>query len=247
MAKIRLDKYIANGGVYTRSRAKKLIHANKVSVGGKTVTDEAFKVDEEQTDIAVNGINVRAEKYIYIMLNKPSGVISATHDKKQKTVIDLIAPQDRRNGLFPAGRLDIDTEGLIILTNDGDFAHNTLSPKKHVSKLYAADVENYTFSAESQKRFGDGIVLLDGSKCKPAILTYKGRGEGYVSVTLEITEGKFHQVKKMFESEGGRVIRLKRLSFGEIQLDDALKSGEYRKLNPTEMLYVEKIKNNNGA
>ncbi len=244
MAKIRLDKFIANGGEYTRSQAKKLIHSKKVAVGGETVTDEGFKVDEEQTDITVNGINVSAEKYIYIMLNKPAGVLSATEDKKQRTVIDLIAPKDRRNGLFPAGRLDIDTEGLIILTNDGDFAHNTLSPKKHVAKRYYAKVSGYTYSEDSKSRFLNGIELSDGYVCKSAVLDFVEQTPEYTSVTLEITEGKFHQVKKMFESEGGKVIYLKRLSFGDIQLDETLESGSYRRLNDAEMKFVEKIKSN---
>ncbi len=243
MAKIRLDKFITNCGIYTRSQAKKLIHTKKVAVSGEIVTDEGFKVDELQSDITVNGINVTAEKYTYIMLNKPAGVISATEDKTHKTVIDLLDPCDRRNGLFPVGRLDIDTEGLLILTNDGAFAHDTLSPKKHVSKLYAADVSAYTYSKESRQRFSDGIILSDGYKCKPAVLDLVTENENFTSVTLEITEGKFHQVKKMFEAEGGKVIRLKRLSFGRIKLDESLKSGEYRRLTDTEMQFVASVKN----
>ena len=246
MAKIRLDKFIANGGVYTRSQAKKLIHTKKVAVNGDIVTDEGFKVDETCEDITVNGINVTAEKYIYIMLNKPAGVISATEDKMQKTVLDLISPEDSRNGLAPVGRLDIDTEGLLILTNDGAFAHDTLSPKKHVSKLYYALVTGYTYSEESKARFLNGIVLTDGYICKSAVLTLVENRKDCTAVTLEITEGKFHQVKKMFETEGGKVIYLKRLSFGDIKLDDTLKSGEYRRLNEKEMQFVSKIKTRYG-
>lgn len=242
MAKIRLDKYITSCGAYTRSQAKKLIHAKKVCIDGIPLTDEGFKVNEQAENITINGISAVSEKYIYIMLNKPAGVISSTADNTHKTVLDLIAPNDRRSGLFPAGRLDIDTLGLIILTNDGVFAHNALSPKKHVPKLYAADVSGYSYTEDSRQRFLHGITLSDGYICKPAELSLVAEHSGYTSVTLKITEGKFHQVKKMFEAEGGKVISLTRLSFGDITLDPALKSGEYRRLTAEEMEFVAKIR-----
>ncbi|MBR6401005.1 MAG: rRNA pseudouridine synthase [Firmicutes bacterium] len=239
MAKIRLDKYITMCGNYTRTQAKKLIHQKRVTVGGLIVTDEGFKADENSENICIDGIPAVGEKYTYIMLNKPAGVISATDDKKHRTVLDLIGEDVKRDDLFPAGRLDIDTEGLLILTNDGVFAHNTLSPKKHVKKVYLVHAENYKYSEESRQRFLNGIEIDGGYICKGAVLELIEETPEYTALKLEITEGKFHQVKRMIAAEGGNVIYLKRLSFGRITLDESLRPGEYRRLNAEEMQYIK--------
>ncbi|MBR4173168.1 MAG: rRNA pseudouridine synthase, partial [Clostridia bacterium] len=205
MSKVRLDKFICSCTAYTRSQAKKLIHSKKVSVSGSTVTDESFKVDEDCPDILLDGKSLKPEKYIYIMLNKPAGVISATEDPRHKTVIDLLGGEFAHKELFPVGRLDIDTEGLLILTNNGDFAHNTLSPKKHVKKTYIAKVSGYNYTEESKKRFREGIELADGYKCLPAVIEPISADAEYTEIKITISEGKFHQIKKMFAAEGGKV------------------------------------------
>ena len=243
MAKVRLDKFITLCGSYTRSQAKKLIHSGKVSINGQIVKDEAIKVDEDTSDVKIGGISAKGEKYIYIMLNKPAGVISATEDKEHKTVLDLICDEIKKDGLFPVGRLDIDTEGLLLLTNDGDFAHNTLSPKKHVEKTYLVHAKDYVYSEESKKRFLDGIVIDGGYKCKSANLEFISQANDYQILKLTISEGKFHQVKLMIKAEGGTVIYLKRLSFGDITLDESLAAGEYRRLNEAEMKFIQKHRN----
>ena len=240
MAKIRLDKFIAESTARTRSEAKKIIKQKRVAIDGITVSDEGIKVDENAENISVDGKNINYEKNIYLMLNKPSGVISVTKDNKHKTVIDLT--ENNFKGLFPVGRLDIDTEGLLILTNDGDFAHNTLSPKKHVTKKYIADVSGISYCDELKKDFENGVVIDDGYKCRPSKLEYLGNFGGYDKFSVEISEGKFHQIKKMFAAHGGNVIYLKRISFGEIQLDESLDLGKYRRLNEREMEYVDKIR-----
>ncbi|MBQ6553589.1 MAG: rRNA pseudouridine synthase [Firmicutes bacterium] len=235
---MRLDKFICSCTAYTRSQAKKLIHSKRVSLAGCVVTDEGFKVDEDCPDITLDGVSLKAEKYIYIMLNKPAGVISATEDARHKTVIDLLGGEYSNKGLFPVGRLDIDTEGLLILTDNGDFAHNTLSPKKHVEKTYIARVGGYTYTEESKQRFADGILLDDGYKCLPAKTELISACAEYAEIKITISEGKFHQIKKMFAAEGGKVEYLKRISFGEITLDENLKSGEYRLFDPDEKEYA---------
>ncbi len=242
MAKIRLDRFLSNCGAATRSQAKKLIRQKRVSVGGITVTDESMKVDDDCTDIMLDNKKLVLEKYVYIMLNKPRGVISATDDKTHKTVTDII--KEEHKGLFPAGRLDIDTEGLIILTNDGDFAHKTLSPKNHVTKKYIACVSGLSYSKELAENFAQGITADDGTTFRPAILCLIEENQDNTVFSVEITEGKFHQVKKMFAAFGGKVITLKRISFGEIVLDETLPTGRYRRLNEKEMKYVNTIKNN---
>ena len=240
MAKIRLDKFICDCTSYTRSQAKKLIRGKKASVSGSIITDESFKVDEDCADVVLNGEIISPEKYIYIMLNKPAGVVSATEDAQHKTVLDLLDGEYANRGLFPVGRLDIDTEGLLILTNNGDFAHNTLSPKKHVEKTYIAKVGGYTYTKESKERFESGIELADGYKCLPAATELISQTDGVCEIKITINEGKFHQIKKMFAAEGGKVEYLKRISFGEIKLDESLKSGEYRLFDAEELKYAAK-------
>ena len=240
MAKVRLDKFITLCGNYTRSQAKKIIHSGKVSINDRLIKDEAVKIDEDCDIIKIDGIPAKGEKYTYIMLNKPAGVISATEDKEHKTVLDLIGDEVKKDGLFPVGRLDIDTEGLLLLTNDGNFAHNTLSPKKHVEKTYLIHAKNYVYSEESMQRFLDGIEIDGGYKCKSAKLEFIAQADEYQILKLTISEGKFHQVKLMIKAEGGIVIFLKRLSFGEIKLDESLAAGEYRRLNDDEMKLIKK-------
>lgn len=242
MKKIRLDKFIADCGIAARSQAKKLIKSRRVHINGVPVTDEGFKVDEDAEDITVDGKALRLKKYIYIMLNKPAGVISATEDKMHRTVTDLLGNAFAGRELFPAGRLDIDTEGLIILTNDGVFAHNTLSPRKHVKKTYFVRVSGYRFSEESRRRFESGIEIDGGYICKSAEITLSAQTDEYAELNITISEGKFHQIKRMFAADGGKVIYLKRLSFGEITLDPALSPGEWRELNAAECEYVNRVK-----
>jgi 16S rRNA pseudouridine516 synthase len=176
------------------------------------------------------------------MLNKPQGVVSATTDKTDKTVIDLLNPPYSKLSLFPVGRLDKDTTGLLILTNDGAFAHNSLSPKKHVDKTYYVQAEG-SFSSDIAEHFANGITIDGGYLCKSARLETESLTENAITAYLTITEGKFHQVKRMFEAEGGKVTALKRVSFGNITLDNELAEGSYRPLTDTELKYISSIVN----
>ncbi len=239
MAASRLDRLVARRGAYTRSQARELIRAGRVSVNGKRTTSADTKADEDSDIIAVDGKALSSEKYVYIMLNKPQGVISATEDKKDKTVLDIIDKKYKVCRLFPVGRLDKDTEGLVLLTNDGAFAHNSLSPKKHVEKRYIAYVTG-DVNEETIKLFGQGIELKDFTT-KPSTLIIKERGPDYTTAEIVISEGKFHQIKRMFEAVGCKIIYLKRTAFGEIELDGSLKSGEYRPLKDSELEYVKRI------
>ncbi len=239
MALSRLDKLVAHFGAYTRSRAKELIKTGQVSVNGSTVVSANTKLDEDRDIISVNGKILSAKKYVYIMLNKPQGVLSATEDKKDKTVLELISEEYKGFGLFPVGRLDKDTVGLLILTNDGAFAHNSLSPKKHIEKRYVAYVTGNA-DKDAIESFGTGIKLKDFTT-KPARLIIKERRNDFTVTEVVISEGKFHQIKRMFEAVGCKVIYLKRTAFGEIRLDEKLKEGEYRPLNDKELEYAKRI------
>jgi 16S rRNA pseudouridine516 synthase len=175
------------------------------------------------------------------MLNKPAGVISATSDKTEKTVIDLLKPPYSKLKLFPVGRLDKDTTGLLILTNDGEFAHNSLSPKKHVQKTYYVEASGH-FTPDIAEHFQNGITIDGGYLCKSAELVILNLTDDGITANLTITEGKFHQVKRMFEAEGGHVTALKRIRFGSIKLDTALTEGCYRELTDTEKEYISSLK-----
>lgn len=232
---IRLDKFLADCNVGTRSEVKKLIKSGFISVNGSIVNDIGFKTDEKCDIIKFNGKIVQYQKYIYIMLNKPSGVISATEDDTDKTVIDLLPQKYKNADIFPVGRLDKDTVGLLLLCNDGAFAHNTLSPKKHIDKTYIVGFDG-VLPDNAEALFNEGIQLKD-FKCKSAKLKILSPSRAEVV----ISEGKYHQVKRMFKALGCEVTYLERTAFGEISLDKNLKRGEFRELNEEEMKYISRF------
>lgn len=228
---IRLDKFLKDMGIGTRKEVKEYIRKKLVKVNEDIIKNDDYKVDEEKDTITFNDEIIKYEKFVYLMLNKPSGVVSATFDNKDKTVIDLIDEYKHLN-LFPFGRLDKDSEGLLIISNDGKLAHDLLSPKKHVDKKYYVDVEGLV-TEDDIKAFKSGIKI-DDELCKPANLEIIESNE-ISRCYVTISEGKYHQVKRMFESVNKKVIYLKRITFGNINLDENLKLGEYRKLSEDEI------------
>lgn len=239
MKELRLDKYLTEMGEGTRSQIKEMARKGRIMVDGIPEKKAERKIDPEQQQVSVDGRLVSYVRYEYYMLNKPQGVVSATEDSRYETVIDLIEER-KRDDLFPVGRLDIDTEGLLLITNDGDLAHQLLSPKKHVDKVYFARVEG-DLPLDAKERMEEGLVLSDGTPTMPAQLEVRKQGGGEVpsEIYLTIREGKFHQVKRMFETLGCRVIYLKRMSMGSLILDEALKPGEYRPLSEDEILKLK--------
>ena len=226
---IRLDKLLAHSGYGSRKEVKELIRKGQVSVNEVVIKDDDFKVDEVNDEVIVEGIIVDYQKFIYIMMNKPDGVLSATYDPKDPIVLDLIEDIPTR-GLFPVGRLDKDSEGLLLITNDGKLAHELLSPKKHVDKVYYIEYEGELVS-DVKERFKEGIILEDNYKCLPASIELLNDNKAYVT----ISEGKFHQVKRMINMCNGEVTYLKRIKFGPLELDNSLKEGEYRFLSNLEL------------
>ncbi len=237
--KLRIDKLLGNLGYGTRSQLKKEIKTGCLTVNSKTVKDSSIIVDTDVDQITYHGETIKYIKYIYLMMNKPQGVISATEDYHcSKTVIDLLDDFNKNFEPFPVGRLDKDTEGLLILTNNGKFAHNMLSPRKHVDKTYFAYVEG-KLTDNDVKAFADGVTFLDdGYKTMPSKLEII-KSNDISECRITIKEGKFHQVKRMFEAVDKRVIYLRRLSMGPISLDDDLELGEYRELDDKEMQLIE--------
>ncbi|MBQ4068930.1 MAG: 16S rRNA pseudouridine(516) synthase [Lachnospiraceae bacterium] len=227
MKNIRLDKYLADMGVGTRTEVKGIIKKGAVVVSDKIIKDPGYKVSIEDS-IICNGQNVVYESFEYLMLNKPAGYITATEDKKEKTIMSLI--KSKRNDLFPVGRLDKDTEGLLLITNDGDMAHRLLSPKKHIAKKYYVELEK-VIENDYIKSFEAGIVLKDGTKTRPGKLEVIDNNTVY----LTIFEGKFHQVKRMFEALDNKVKYLKRVSMGTLILDKTLELGKFRPLTEDEL------------
>ncbi len=236
---MRLDKYLCSCGLGTRSEVKKIIRSKRIKVNDITVDTSDCKVDEN-SNVTLDGKTLEYNKYTYIMLNKPSGCLSATKDDHKTTVTDLLDKKYQNIGLFPVGRLDRDTVGLVILSNDGDFAHNTLSPKKHISKTYIAHIEG-TLPDNAIEIFNKGVILKDFT-CKSADLIIEEVLKDYTKVRVTIQEGKYHQIKRMFFALGCKVIYLKRISFGNINLDNSLKEGEYRLLNDSEMEFVKTVR-----
>jgi len=231
---MRLDKYLADMGAGTRSELKKEIRRGSVSVDGTVVTDPGLSVNGSSV-ITYKGTPVVYEEIVYYMLNKPAGIISASEDGREETVVDLIAEPKRRD-LFPVGRLDRDTEGLLLITNDGALSHRLLSPKHHVDKVYYVKVSGI-LSGSDIEAFTEGLVLPDGLKCLPADLEILSASadKGISEARITIREGKFHQVKRMFSAVGSDVLYLKRLSMGPLTLDPALGPGEYRRLTESEL------------
>lgn len=239
---IRLDKFLSEMGVGTRQEVKQYIRKGKVEVDGEIEKRPELKVDETKANVTLDGERIGYASYVYYMLNKPSGVVSATEDKREKTVIDLIRGQKRKD-LFPVGRLDKDTEGLLLITNDGDLAHQLLSPKKHVDKVYRARIEGQV-TAEDAALFAKGLEIDDEDgawRAMPAKLNILSSGpESEVEITIR--EGKFHQIKRMFEAVDKKVVYLKRLSMGSLRLDETLALGEYRELTEDEVQALKESK-----
>ena len=226
----RLDKFITDAGLCSRSQAREWIRRGRVKVGGDVETDPSKRFDFETLTVSVDDQPVGEPGHIYVMLNKPSGVLTATRDPRKPTVLDTMPAEWKRRGLFPVGRLDKDTTGFLILTDDGAFAHKVISPKSHVPKLYEAAVEG-TPDEEDAAAFREGIVLKDGTKCLPAKLEILGKGV----VRVEIYEGKYHQIKRMLGSRQLPVKTLRRLRIGSLSLDGTLDYGEYRLMTPEEL------------
>lgn len=230
MALERLDKLLSASGTVSRSEAKALVKVGRVSVDGYIPKSADEKFDNETATVYVDGEVVSCAAKRYIMMHKPGGILSATEDSKQETVIDLLTPQLKKQGLFPVGRLDKDTTGLLLLTNDGDFAHRVISPKKHVQKIYRAAVDGVLDESDIDA-FAKGLVLSDGLECLPAKLEIVRPSVGLATVY----EGKYHQVKRMFASRGKHVTALHRQQIGQLVLDKNLKAGEYRELSSAEL------------
>lgn len=233
MALLRLDKALCDLGLGSRSELRDWIRAGRVSVNGAVVRSPEQKIDPASASLSLDGRELRYQKTHYYLMNKPAGVVSATEDSREQTVLDLLPPELRALGLFPVGRLDKDTQGLLILTDDGDFAHRVMSPKSGVRKRYWAEVEGVPDEADAAA-FREGLILGDGTRCLPAELECSG---GSVCV-VTVQEGKYHQVKRMLASRGKPVLSLRRLSVGALDLDESLVPGDFRELSQDELCRV---------
>ena len=233
---MRLDKFLANSGIGTRKEVKEILKNKKISVNDVFVKDGKIQIDEEKDIVKYEDKIIHYKPFVYIMMNKPAGVISATEDNHHKTVIDLLNNEYRTYDIFPVGRLDIDTEGLLLLTNDGVLSHNLLSPKKHVDKKYYVKIVN-SLSDDDIKMLENGIKLEENFVTKKAkveiICNNSEKNENLAYIT--ISEGKFHQVKRMFKAVNNEVLYLKRVKMGSLSLDEKLKLGEYRELTEEEL------------
>ncbi len=229
----RLDKLIASQGTLSRSETVRLIRSGQVTVDGIVCRDAARKV-EETCAVTVAGEALCYRRYSYLMMNKPAGILCVSRDPRAKTVLDLLPPALRRKGLFPAGRLDKDTVGLVLLTDDGDFAHRLLSPKKEILKRYLVRLDG-PLTEEHIRAFAGEIMLADGTRCRPAILKIVEDGEQPLA-EIGITEGRYHQIKRMFGTVDRGVVWLKRIAMGPLELDPSLAEGEARHLTENEWL-----------
>lgn len=230
MALVRLDKFLSDMGIASRKELKAIIRQGRVCIDGVAAVSPDAKLDAESCRVTLDGREMKYARFHYYMIDKPAGVITATDDKKQQTVLDLLPEELRRMGLFPVGRLDKDTSGLLLLTDDGEFAHKVISPKYQIEKLYLATVEG-TPDRTDAEAFQSGIVLRDGTKCLPARLEVTGGSECFVTVM----EGKYHQVKRMLASRGKPVTALRRLRIGELSLDDNSIPGQFRELDEKDL------------
>ena len=235
--KMRVDKLLSNVGVASRAELKKYCKQGLISVNGKVINNPGVQVDSENDDVRFNGEKIVYREFVYIMLNKPDGYISATYDKYDPIVLDLIDQSYLVFEPFPVGRLDKDTEGLLVITNDGQLAHRVLSPKKHVPKTYYAKIQGKV-TEEDILAFEKGVILDDGYETMPSQMKIL-KSDDMSEIELTIHEGKFHQVKRMFESVGKKVVYLKRLSMGKLKLDESLGLGEYRELTEEEVKLIE--------
>ncbi|MEC2345647.1 pseudouridine synthase [Paenibacillus barengoltzii] len=243
----RLDKILGHLGYGTRSEIKKYVKQGRVTINGAVVKDSGMQCDPEVDVVELDGEQIFYREFVYLMLHKPPGVISATEDMREKTVIDLLPVDFQVFSPFPVGRLDKDTEGLLLLTNDGQLAHDLLSPRKHVPKTYEAVVLGHVGDPEAA-RFREGVELDDGYVTLPAelkVLEYRLDTDGtpISRIQLTISEGKFHQVKRMFEAVGSRVTYLKRISMGPLVLDETLPLGAFRELTESELESLRTYKN----
>ena len=226
----RLDKVLSGTGRWSRREVKELVRRGRVLLDGAPAASPEQKIDPETADIRVDGEAVRCRRFTYVLLHKPAGVISATQDAKEKTVLDLLPKDLRRKDLFPVGRLDKDTEGLLLLTNDGALAHALLAPGRHVDKVYYTKVDG-NLEEDDVAAFAEGITLGDGTVCLPAGLDLISEREALVT----LREGKYHQVKRMLAARGKPVVYLKRLGMGKLKLDPTLPAGAWRPLTPEEL------------
>lgn len=234
----RLDKIISSRSTYSRKEIKQLITNGLVMVDGLVALDPARKYDADSISVSIQGKLLSPARHIYLMLNKPQGIISASKDPKAKTVVDLVPKDYQRKGLFPAGRLDSDTIGFVLLTDDGDFAHRILSPKSHVPKTYEVTLDEMVDPSVT-RLFQEGMILQNGEHCKPATLQILDKRENLVEVVL--TEGKYHQIKRMFAAVNRKITLLKRTKIGGLRLDESLLFGECREISPSELEEMTKI------
>ncbi|MEO2506646.1 pseudouridine synthase [Clostridium paraputrificum] len=234
----RLDKIISNLGYGSRKEIKSLVKKGLVKVDGEVVKDNGLLIDPEKSVININGEDLFYREYIYLMMNKPDGVISATYDNREETVIDLLEVEHQVFNPFPVGRLDKDTVGLLLLTNDGELNHRLISPKWHVDKVYYAKIDK-AVDEKDIEAFKNGITLDDGYKCKEGKLEIISSSNEGSEVMVTIQEGKYHQVKRMFEALGKTVVYLKRTEFGGLPLDQELEEGEYRELTEDELALLK--------
>lgn len=234
----RLDKIISNLGYGSRKEVKDLLKKKLVEVDGEIVKDNKMKIDPENSVIKINGEELFYRKHIYLMMNKPDGVVSATHDSRDETVIDLLYVDHQAFDPFPVGRLDKDTVGLLFLTNDGELNHRLISPKWGVDKVYFAKIDKKVTESDIEK-FKNGITLDDGYLCKEAKLEVLSSSDEGSEIHITIHEGKFHQVKRMFEAVGKSVTYLQRIEFGGLKLDTELEEGEYRELTDEEITHLK--------
>ncbi len=232
----RLDKILAGQGLSSRKEVRTAIRKGNVLVNGEVVRQPEIRIDPEKDEVSLFGRRIEWKEHLYLMMNKPKGVISATEDPNSRTVVDLVPEELSRKGLFPAGRLDKDTEGFLLLTDDGQFAHEILAPKKHVPKVYRVTLD-HEVREELAERFAEGVEL-GGKKCAPADLRFPGTDRTQVEVTIH--EGMYHQIKRMFQQFGYEVTALKRVRIGGLPLDDRLGPGECRELSEAEVNLIQR-------
>lgn len=232
---MRIDKFLANMNVGSRKEVHQLIKKGIVAINGQTIKTPKEKVAETD-EVTVNGEKIVYQKYHYFLMNKPKGVLSATEDRSQRTVISLLDLKDQYQGIVPVGRLDKDTTGLLLLTNDGQLNHELLAPNKHVVKVYRAKIAGVA-DEDTVKTFASGMTLGDGTKLKPAKLTVLKQDTEHDSseIEIEISEGKYHQIKRMFGAVGMKVVELERISMGKLKLPNNLKRGQYVEIDVDEI------------
>lgn len=231
---MRLDKFFSQTGTLTRSQVQKQLKLGKVTVNGETIKKADYKVDPDKDEIRYNENKIVYRRFVYIMMNKPRGVVSATEDRDQKTVLDLLPEDLLKFDLFPCGRLDKDTTGLVVLTNDGISAHNALSPKKHVEKKYSFETAD-AYSDADLTAIESGITLKDGYSTKPCKIERISETEGYIY----LTEGKYHEIKRLFGARSNKITKLKRIGFGKLEIGD-LPEGDWRYLTEEEISWFAK-------